>query len=269
MRPLYSAFVFAAALSWITAAHAATPVSSCGETVEDGVLEADLDCSSSDGAAVFIADGGTLDLAGHELLSAGGSDRVGVECADNCSIVGNGGTLASSTPPDVDARTIAVVGGRVSITDTTITGYFGAVYAATVTIRSSSLAGNEHGVSGNRVRILSGTSITTDGVGYSVNARRVDIADSTLAGGNSVLARKTKIYRSSVTGTLSNGIVGNVYAEDSVIDANCTGMGYDDYCGDIASPGKPKLVNSSCSHSLHSNSDGSSSGSWSVCSLDP
>jgi hypothetical protein len=264
-----SLIVSALILASFTTAHGApTVVNACGEVVTDGVLANDLDCSGTAGAAITIVDNGDLDLAGHTLQSGSGNAATGIHCDGKCTIVGNGGTVASGVAalPGSDAETIGVYGRRVSLSGTTVTGYALGASAEVLDIEASFLIDNLFGASGNRIRINTSTvSNDTGVVDQAVDGRRVDITDSVLDGGNGVIARKTKIYGSMVTGMQSHGIVGNVYAEGSVIDGNCTMLGYS-ACADLTSPGKPRLVDSTCSHSIRKNSDVVAS--WSVCSLD-
>lgn len=64
-------------------AAAQVPVTTCGQTVDDGVLVADLDCSaSSENYAVYVEPGGSVDLAGFTLTSA----INGIACLGKCEI---------------------------------------------------------------------------------------------------------------------------------------------------------------------------------------
>src|SRR4051812_34727276 len=100
MRHAIPAFLVAIAFFAGAAQASPDPLTTCGSTVSNAVLPADLDCSSASGWAVTIMPGGTLDLAGHVLTGtpsrgtygSGYDFGGGIYCRGNCTITGSGGT---------------------------------------------------------------------------------------------------------------------------------------------------------------------------------
>ena len=65
-----TALVFSITLWLVPPAHAQTPVTQCGQIVDNGFLVADLDCSSLQIPALTLTHKGSLDLGGFTLTSA-------------------------------------------------------------------------------------------------------------------------------------------------------------------------------------------------------
>lgn len=262
---------------------APTVLSSCGETVEDAVLGADLDCSGVPGYAVTIARGGRLDLAGHRLVSGATDPSLmsvggGVLCEADCSVVGGGGALVSSVAQDSDEWVDGVIvryknRGRVSISGTSIVGYKTGAMATDLTIDSSVLTDNYLGCSAIRNLSIRNSDITSGALyAQAASGRNVFIADSTLVdGGGGVRGKKINLYRVTISGMHGDGVEGHrIYAEDSVIDGNCTDIPDFPDCGDVCSDGRkaPKLVNTTCSTSVRYLLQRELRIPWGVCSLD-
>jgi len=87
-----------------------SPLVSCGQTVSNAVLVADLDCTAETDFAVTVEDKGTLDLAGYRLTGTAYYGTTwqdprtggGVYCLGSCTIIGGGGVIAA--PADCPAR---------------------------------------------------------------------------------------------------------------------------------------------------------------------
>src|SRR6185369_10020927 len=109
-------------------------LTTCGATVSDAVLAGDLDCSGTPGYAVTITDRGSLDLAGHRLISSVEGNETnlcgGVSCERDCTITGHGGSIEAAAPFNWD-NTCYSYGfsipppyrGRISVSGVTFRGY--------------------------------------------------------------------------------------------------------------------------------------------------
>ncbi len=172
----------------------AAPVTACGQVVGDrGVLVADLDCSTRDGAAITLWKGARLDLGGFTLTAK----DIGVHCDAQCEVRGPGAIRRPAYDPELDFFNGQGFGirsfGRVRVRDvflqhwnqgvwslssasvrgcTILDGFNGAV-GGPVSVADSGFTGNR----GAGVRAYEGTR---DGIHYSFYACRV--RRSTFAG---------------------------------------------------------------------------------------
>lgn len=203
-------------LAWAALASAQTKVTTCGQVVTgNAFLSADLDCTGfADqveippqgsiydpptqllGPAVVISKKGTLDLQGHTITGG----NVGVYCPRKCEIVG-GGTIAG-------ASTDGVLGSKVTVRDTTITGsgdvglfvnYLLRVYDGTIT-------GNAHATwYGDKAKFVRST--ITGNTEFGITGKRIELVDSTATGNGDLdigSVKKPRLKRSTC-GTSSWG----------------------------------------------------------------
>jgi len=266
---------------------AAEPVVSCGQTVTDGELAADLDCADTTGFAVIIEVGGSLDLAGYDIVSGNApqwNSGGAIFCEGDCDVRGGGGSIRSAVAPDHGTSTSNVpIGvliphprrGRISISDLTITNYAFGVNARRLRVRSVTATDNGVAIVGKRLRV-SKSSFTSNDQGAS--ATRILLRNSEVAdNGNGMTTRHAVVRRSTITGHqiwgvfASDGLAeGTLTASDSTINGNCLADGYSDGCHDFStsSPTPPELDNVTCSHSGHFDVPTQTWGTWNVCSED-
>jgi hypothetical protein len=279
---------------------APTVLTTCGQTVVDAVLAADLDCSGEVGFAVVLAPSGKLNLAGHQLIS--GDIKImdpeapppenawdqedtggGVACEASCRIIGGGGSIVSGVArhPNYLPTGILTYSGTVTISGTTITGYSTGIRARRINVDSCTFAENATGCAASKV-VIANSAFTYDstielgalpGEFYvGVDANQAILEATTLQGGfYGVLASRMKLYGTSVTQMERYGVHGfrKIYAENSVIDGNCLNTGgYD--CADVVkySPAPPELVTTTCSTSARRDLETQEWSSWNVCALD-
>lgn len=187
-----------ASLSWLavlaviqaTAAHA-QPVSTCGQTVTNGVLTQDLDCPDGE-AAIYVAADGTLDLAGFTVT---GGAVNGIGCEGNCAINGSGGVVTGAANCGISG------------------------YGTALTVTDISVFGNSAGIcsqviSNDGTRLLRDSRIVASQVTIANNAMGIGALDVDVS--NAVLSDNTYVgvwaYRrltvdgSSVSGSGDDGI---------------------------------------------------------------
>ncbi len=220
--------------SAIPAQAAAPPVevNTCGQVFSGrGFLAGDLDCSAVPVIAVTIQ-GGTLDLRGFTLTSAG----AGVACTKSCKVISDppGGMITSDglgTIPAVAAgplpggprihlrvsdvvlndATIGTTDGNIKLTDSTVIGAVSGLFAAVDTPLGTA-------------RLL--RSVVTGNAGTGVISSKAKIIDSEVSnnGELGVLgARSASIKRSTISGNGFDGVATNdklVRVTDSIITGN-------------------------------------------------
>jgi hypothetical protein len=248
-----------------TALAAPQPLTDCGQTVEDAVLTADLDCSAFDGPAVTMAGRANLDLAGFTLT---GSLYGAAVCTGRCTIEGGGSVVA---PPGLDQNlntSFAVITsetgkGRVSLSGIEISGYSMLVAAGRVELSSVALASSRGGIAATRVAATD-TTFTNCELPISCDAR-ASLTDVTIvgAGTGAVFARRVALSGTSITMSDGFGVVGErVTAEGSTLTDNCQIPS--DHCADIKTNAiAPRLTDTVCETSLDPSGE-----SWGVCTLD-
>jgi len=264
------------------------PLTTCGETVTDAVLTADLDCSAAAGFAVTIADGGSLDLAGHRLTGTPTDGSAGpdfsnyafggaIECKGGCTISGGGGAIVS--PTGMPARTewsTGVYGYRdfrrttsarkvTTIRDVEISGWTGlAVIAKTIEMTNCTVTGNQWGVAADRKLVMDTCNVTNNA--NSVSALRGVISNSNLIDNRIglVVGITVSLANSVISGSLGEGVlIGRLLATGSTITGNCVAPSFTP-CADIRTNKRPRLRDSSCGTSVRLDT----TDSWGKCSLD-
>jgi hypothetical protein len=270
-------------LGGMPARAAVTMLDSCGQTVDDAVLAADLDCSATEGFAVTIAAGGRLSLAGHQIVSGFlfNGTSGGVLCLGNCMIEGAGGSLVSAFQPGVyggvyprGVQAPYYGRGTVTISGTTISGYNTAVIGKFLIVDSSTFTNNIEGLLSRAITITNSTIAGTyDGIMSSsiMRARKLTISDCSFSGSSSVYGGRVQMTRTTVTGMQYYGVwVGRKsYLEDSVITGNClTDLPIP--CADIYAESwrPPVLVDTTCETSIRDSPHSMQIETWGICSLD-
>jgi len=291
-RPLAT---FALILAFAGSTFAATPLTTCGETVSDAVLVGDLDCTSGTGFAVTITPGGMLDLAGYRLtgpadFGTGESYKLsgGVFCMGDCTIVGGGGTIAgpaSNVDDPSDSTGVHHQAPRrlwycpwcdpgtsnapatMRISDATISGWpNNGVMGRTVIIENSTIDGNgKVGVGSWDEMSMTNCTVTNNETGAHA-VMRAEVQGSTFSGNGLGLyvSRKLELVGTSVTSSESFAFRGGkLILESSTLVDNCT-AGVES-CADIVSSRRPSIsADSVCETSQRWNNDNHTS-TWSVC----
>ncbi|MFN2375058.1 MAG: hypothetical protein ABR538_00850 [Candidatus Binatia bacterium] len=265
-----------------------TVLSTCGATVVDAVLAADLDCTGYEGFAVTLAPNGKLDLAGHQLTSGptvpdgfGG----GVLCLKSCTVVGGGGSLVSGVPTSWDPNILPegithpyTQWGRrrgvITASDLTVTGYRHGIHGDIVKVDSANLTENDHACGGRKVEITSSTITNTGPESYqAVYGMRLRLVDTLVEGGGTgVGGNVVDLVGSTITGMRAFGVSGGsgrrLRAVDSVIEGNCLSDQVEN-CADIWWRGfAPRLSNTTCSTSVRYHEASRTLSTWGVCALD-
>jgi hypothetical protein len=259
----------------------AEDVTVCGQTVSQGVLVGDLDCSAA-GCAVTIADGGSLDLAGFTITV---SQYCGVSCVEDCSVEGSGGSIVGSpaiygihsTNKYAEIRVsnveIAVVPPGPFAAPPIMTNYGiysdGSVIADNCTFSSCGYA-----VWSKRSMEVRNSNF--HGNGTALNSRKdVLVENSTISGGNQGAAADRRLRATGVTieGNGYHGLIAKkVRASNSTVagnggDVDCMASAY--ACADIVSAGQPVLDGVACDTSADLDRDlNPTQKTWGACSLD-
>ena len=287
MRALVGSLIALAAVS----AAPAVDISTCGQGVpagENGVLQADLDCSGqpAGGEALWVGRNGTLDLAGHTLtgppLQPNGYFGIAVRCRltddlceppgsvcvgrGRCTVTSNSGLGHVESGGIVSERHlvlshVSVAGGFVAAdygtltaTDVSISG--GGLVARSVKVQDVSVNGApEFGVHGLK-RVSGRNLMATNSGGAGVAAPRVSL-DGLVATGNGaadydgggVYADSCSLRNSTVTA--------NVINEDETL-----------YPVDLFTSRRPRLEATTCDHSGILGDASVPTGTWGVCTLD-
>lgn len=248
-----------------TSVASAETVDTCGQRVTQGALMADLDCADTTGFAVILNAGGSLDLAGHQIVSGRSPEALeggAVYCEGDCSVTG--GSLRSGLPYDWHKETRNLpVGvliphprrGQIRVSDVDLSRYLFGVSAISMRIENVTGTEMQAVLTGKNLRVLR-SSFTGNAQGLAarrVAFKRSEISDS----GFGMTARHAIVRRSTISGNRQIGIMtadgakeGTVVASDSVIDGNCLESGYGD-CVDFSTSSSepPELDNVECSRS--------------------
>lgn len=217
---------------------AQTPVTACGQSVTDGVLTGDLDCSAYEGIAVDAR--GSVDLAGFTLT--GHPDHPAIQCGGTCTVRGPGvirgadvGFLAYSEGVFHDYRskfpTTTISNLRFEDNRTAI-GVGWCIYQ--LLIDATEIDGGEraiatcqmHGCCNVTKTRITGSTLSNfvpsemnpygDASTFGINA--VDIFASSLANVDTFRARRLKIVDSTVTGSSRFEAYQKVTVRDSQLD---------------------------------------------------
>src|SRR5262249_45105926 len=141
------------AVIFLTSARA-TPVASCGQTVEgEGVLTADLDCSATTGPAVFLERGARLELAGFTILG----NEIGVQCP-----TGRGTIRRAGLPANQQQGIVGFY--RATVSDVVLDNWPMAIYVLGPTkVLGCTIQNSGTGVLGERTRVAD-SSFSNNGI---------------------------------------------------------------------------------------------------------
>jgi hypothetical protein len=231
-------------VAW-TQARADVTITACGQTVpqrETGTLATDLVCSSS-AAAAFVADRATLNLDNHTITGE-------VQCVRSCTIVGPG-EVGNTSFAAIVVNTSAANGTKFTAQDLTVRNSAVGIYSqALSTNLFTNVTATQNSGSGivvfGKVKGSNVTATDNGGTGFISQRRAVKLAGLTATG-------------NGFGGLINNG--GRTRLTDSTLTGNVDSFFPDGL--DLFSFGKPKLVNTTCEHSL-----GPKDLPWGVCSLD-
>lgn len=253
---------------------APVPVSSCGQTIFEGALTGDLDCSSTPVPSVVIQDGGTLDLAGF-LLTSG--NATAILCQGACTVLA--GSLLNgeaASYPTVYGVLGPVRGNRspVVLHDVNFTGFVMAASAGRLSMEGGVVTGGRNGVSARRLSVHGAEfhHIEYDAVTAWIGDL-VDTSVHDIGTGGVRLVQRGTVQGSSLVANGSYGLLGGkLHAVDSTIDGNCVNPGTGDFpCADIMALylRKPSVLeNTTCSTSLMGSGHPLSYTTMGICSLD-
>ncbi|HYB98057.1 MAG TPA: hypothetical protein VEC57_02875 [Candidatus Limnocylindrales bacterium] len=250
---------------------AQTSVSACGQTVANGVLINDLDCSSSSVPAVTVSPGGQLDLAGFTIHAGAGG---GVYCEADCFVIGREGAIlglgVEGSPLDYapGVFTDGFADGMSTrhlliITRMEISGFYGqAIVGGDLQLEHLVLGESAWNSSGRNIDITATTSATR------FTGRRIEVSNSTFSA--ELNARRVDLEDTVVTGADNYGVIGRFLRLDrSTVTGNCV-EGTASPCADIASRRRPNLRDSVCgtSRNIHNSGGAKPYVSWGVCEND-
>lgn len=260
-------------------AHAApVPVTTCGQTVSEGVLVADLDCSAEPGFAVTVSHQGSLDLAGYQLT--GTADHSldwqtpvyggAVHCLGECTVKGGGAVVAPAGGPVPATYSIGIYSdptlkeSRVRLENVTVSGWasYGAK-ARHMDVSGGEVSGNLYGIVATRRLVMDGCILTGNGEGAHVFF--AEISNSTLDANDTGLyvLRKARLLSSSVSANQNWGVRGvKMIAIGSALENNC--LTPDPACADLVVRKRPRLIDSTCATTF----DDLRNTDWNVCSED-
>jgi hypothetical protein len=246
----------------------AVDVTTCGQTLHPGdvgVLQNDLTCIT--GSGIRLENGSVLDLGGH-TLTIQMSSFTAVECLARCSVLGPGVLTRVGAGPG-GGGVVSNGKGRVIVTGVVLDGFAIAIEApfarlslTNTTIQNSILGADARRIDVDNVTIttvaspsntcltaftnrIRGQDVTLGGCGVGIQVgRSVDLTRLTWANGSIgvITRRRIRLVDSSVTGA-------------STVD--------------VASGRLPRLVNTTCDHSLRLDSSGVITPEpWGVCASD-
>lgn len=282
----------------IAPAHAATPLTACGESVVGkAVLTADLDCSGQPlPAAVRLAPGATLDLAGFTLR---GGIADAVVCQGSCKVVTSqpGGMITDAGGNGINANGDNVRGGNVLVNAVVISGngLSGIEAAGRVKLFDSTLSDNgANGVNADGGKII-GSAVARNGVSGVAGGGNWRVSDTVVEDNAQVgvAGFNIKVKSSIISGNRYGvsatyiGVKDSTVADNGIFGARAwepqsschltvqtstiTGNGFDPsciddgQCGDVGACKRPNVNASTCSSSFEPYVPGAS---WGVCVLD-
>ena len=219
-------------------------------------LQADLDCSGTDGVVSFVLEtGARLELNGHTMV--GNLTSAGVVCRRHCSITGPG----------------------------TISGYLRAIYGerGTVDVSDLTLAANHESIDVNGR--LNATRVDASSTRYGVRSSKpmtLNQVTVTNSGGDGILGKKILgddvTVTNCQTGVMTNGLVqlSGLHAHDNLYGVSSRRVKLTDSTvamngTDLFSVSKPVLTNTSCDTSvrlLRIQGGYQSGPPWGVCAND-
>lgn len=253
---------------------APVPLTTCGQTVSEAVLTGDLDCSSTEGFAVTLSPGGSIDLAGYTLT--GGIGGGGVFCLGDCTVVGGGGSILAAVDPEDDFHSTGVehplTGLRpftpeyvLDVSGVTISGHSSGISGAFLVIRDCEITGAYTPYSGKGVDIS--TSLIT-GNRNGGGGRTLRMSDTIVTGNdNGPSGRRVEVRDSSVYGNQGTGMTARgLRMTGSQVEGNCLSPS-SSHCYDVKSDRRPRLTTTDCGTSARWTRDGDWV-TWGVCALD-
>jgi len=236
MRPF--AWITLAAALVVPASASALEIFTCGQEVPTGgtgILIADIVCPGTTGYGVLLGSRTTLQLNGHSISGAG----ISVYVTGGKRIVIEGpGELAGADQVGVFAPNNV---GKIGVTMRD-----GVVMHD---IRESAIALGQ----GNKVKLELDDVTIRDNAGSAVadcNGLKLKATDFAVTNnGTGICGDAIKVKRGTITG---NGVAGifSWTARVKLIDSTVTGNDTADNAYDIETTKRPKLVNSSCDHSV-------------------
>jgi hypothetical protein len=234
-------------VAW-TRAGADVTITTCGQSVparETGTLVADLTCSSS-ATAVFVGDRATLDLDTHAIAGE-------VQCVRSCTIIGPG-EVGGSSASAIVVNTRAGAGTKFVARD--------------LTVRNSRVGIFSQALQTNLFTNVTATQNSEAGILVFGRAKGTNVTVTDNGGSGFISQRKSvRFVGLTATGNGAAGLLNNG-GRTRLVDSTLTGNTYPPFPGtptllDLFSFGRPKLVNTTCEHSL-----GPRGEPWGVCSLD-
>lgn len=250
-------FACVAALIVLSAgiAQADVPITSCGQSLEEGevgVLQADIVCDVPTQTGVVIGKAATLRLNGHSI--SGG--QYGLGCSRRCTIEGPGEVMGFSQAgvSSSNDRRIRVVIRDVEIHDNLYYGILlpwdARLVMTNVTVRDNNRGGVALGPPNSYGRVKSENVVISSNNGPAVQAKRIRLLDSTIEGNDG-----SGIYSINGGATL--------------VDSTLTGNGVDFDPGyDLKTYKLPRLRNTTCGLSGRLLAGAVLDGTWGVCTND-
>jgi hypothetical protein len=250
-------------------------VTACPATVSagaTGVLQADLNCTTSTGTGyVVLGQGATLNLNGHSLtFNPGDPATTLVSCDASCTVIGPG-TLTSTSSSGSFASIWVPTGKTVKVSNVVIDGMYNGIVAINgkALVTDTSISAVQWGIAGVKKAKLDNVTIavTTPG-GYCIGA--TDEMGSGVVGSTVTLTScadgiwaSKKVVLTGLTATSNTGV--GIYSGGKIVlrDSTVTGSGVTD----LLSVRRPVLVNSTCDHSTQSTGDPIPP-TWGVCASD-
>lgn len=245
-------------------------VTECHQTVpsqETGILQVDLVCDSQGGPNVNLGRHSRLEMNGHTI--SGGYIGVSTEAGRTGEIVGPGEIFGVTGGDASSAFGCAIApAGKVVIRDVTlrdnirgiVSVYDYAMKLENVTIIDNAIegiasrAGNlGSGIGPGKGQITARNVTISGNGGNGIEAYgKLSLRDSAVSGngGDGIVSagRTFTLQNVDVTGNTGAGIRSTSPKRGKLKDSAATGNGPD---GDIAAPVAPKLVTSTCEHSVN------------------
>jgi len=238
----------------------ALDISSCDQSVaanDTGVLQADLTCSAQTG--VTLGQGATLQMNGHSITGDLNTlGYVGAYCSGGrCRIEGPGefslfavaltmgrGTMELSDL-DLHDNVDAAVVGTFRVVANNVTCHDNAQCLVARSLRATGFTATGH----------SSAAIT---VGKSIRGSDLNVSNNAREG---IVTGRFSVVDLTATGNGYAALVAN--AGGTLTDSTLTGNGTLVGGTDLATEGRPRLVNTTCGHSSDQHG-----GTWGICTND-
>lgn len=263
------------AVGLLATAAGAVDVTACGQVVaagEEGVLNADLDCSASASGsqAVVLQHRATLLLNGHSIKSPPAGACVactGVRCA-----VTGPGLLYSAAPNPgggIAALKNVTVSNDVTIDHTSVGISAG---DGRLTVSDTFLSDNGDGIIAKKIKAEMLFVRDSERVGIvaikSIRGDHIEVRDSGWAGVQTSKFKITELI-ATTNGFASTDVGGGIFATRGgvLIDSAVSANELNGAPADVVTGRLPIVINTSCDTSVML-VDGTPAGSWEVCSAD-